>query len=137
MAGFAEEVGLVGRDAIDQMRQLLLEMAAVENVAGIVVDISQIERPHALAQAPFDHRLLGGRQLDADPLLYDLGERLEVSFAEMIERVGNRNLRAHQAAARSDDGMSCDSSTSSSDAISRSRSKMMTKASPLRPMPAM
>ncbi len=117
MARLAEEVGLVGGDAVDQMDELVVETIVLEEQLGIGCQVTQAERTHAPAQAAFDHGALGERQLDADAALDDLGDGSEMLVAETIMGFRLRCHRATQAASAPDRPVR------SSPAIRRSRDR--------------
>ena len=51
MGGLFEEIGLVGRHAIDEIGQFRLEMAALKDRGGVMIDRGEAERAPAGAAA--------------------------------------------------------------------------------------
>ena len=84
MGGFAEELGLVGGDRVDQVDGLVLEAVLLEQIVAIGVNVVDLHGAHAAAQAPLQHGALVGRHLDAAVVLDERREALEIPGAELF-----------------------------------------------------
>src|SRR5690606_53865 len=91
MVGFAKEVSLIGRDAIDEMDRLSLEAVTLEEVIAIVVERCRTCVPQPFPKAPFEHGPLCWRHFNAAIVINELGQYFEIAGRETIsERFNTR-----------------------------------------------
>ena len=77
----AEEIGLVGRHAVDQVDQLGLEMLGVEQVLDILVDVGIVEDADPLQQPPLEHEPLCGGEFYPHLGFDQFGDRTKIMIA--------------------------------------------------------
>ena len=84
MGRLPEEVGLVGRDAIDQADDFLVQPALFEQIGAVLVEGGETQGPHPFAQTTFDHGALGRRKQDAHLTFDQFGDVAELTIGEMF-----------------------------------------------------
>ena len=139
---FAEEIRLVGRHAIDQMDEFVVQLAAFENRVTVIFDPRQAKGSNSLAQPAFDHRPFARRQTDARVLLHESGQLSEMPFLKLIRHGGTqpftlRHDDNRHAADGADAFYAADAMSGASLPSNCSRSRTMTNSEPWRPMPTM
>ena len=97
MGRLPEEFRLIGRDAVDQADDFLVEPALLEQIGAVFIEAGEPQGPDTFAQTTFDHRALGGRKQDADLAFDQLGDRAELAIGETLR--SRLHLRLHAAAA--------------------------------------
>ena len=126
--GLAEEVGLVGGDAVDQVHVSPRRQPAVEQLVGIFVEVVEAERAHALAQRGLRPCASCAGAAGCRPRSGCTGRSAEIRALSPASRV--RPPRRRQSRPLQGDGRSAGRAASA-------RSKTMTNASSRRPMPEM
>jgi hypothetical protein len=82
MGRLAEEIGLVGGHAVDQVDQFDFEIFVVEQPVDILVNVGIIEDTDPLQQPALEHQPLCRREFDPDLGLDQFGDRTKMTLAE-------------------------------------------------------
>jgi hypothetical protein len=79
----AEEIGLVGGHAVDQVDQFDLEILLVEQPVDILIDVGAVEDTDPLQKPAFEHQPLGGREFDPHLGFDQFGDGTKMTLAEV------------------------------------------------------
>ena len=82
MGRLPEEVRLVGRDAVDQADDFLVQSALFEQIGAVLIEAGEPQGPHTFAQTAFDHGALGRGQQDAHLAFDQFGDTAELLVGE-------------------------------------------------------
>ncbi len=82
--GLAEEVGLVGGDDVDQMRQFGLHSVTAEQVSAVKIEVLQLQCTQTAAKPAFHHQPLARRQADAHLPADQVGNAVEVGRGKAV-----------------------------------------------------
>src|SRR5689334_14167276 len=82
MARFAEEIGLVGGDHINQMNDFVALSVRTENKIGVFLETPDSEGFEAFLETGLQHGLLGRRHLDANLVIDECAEPVKLPIPE-------------------------------------------------------
>ena len=84
MQWFAKEIGLVGGQRIDQMRQFTGDFPLGEHISAIIIQPQIAQRPRPPPQPPLDHGAFGRGQLDPAVIADQPRQPFEIVGAECV-----------------------------------------------------
>ena len=125
MTCFAKEVGLVGRDSVDQLDQFLFPAFGRKKIGAVGRAGGILETVPAPAEPDLQHRLLVGPQVDAGLFVDQVTKPVEIGRGEILDGRAQAITSAERTADRISVGKT------------RSMSRIMMNCASRLPMPLM